>query len=163
MNLITDWQTERSRVNHDWLKNKLINKLNSLAKLPGDGHTRSIISENLIQWDEQIGKLQTLIETLEHDMSPSRLFEQPPLDKIGDRHRSWMLPLLHDHWCRKNDIPGIKSKMSDGLKAVKHAFALFRPKFASGDFTSEDVARFAAACQEYSEYLSSLRELSVLP
>ena len=163
MNLITEWQTERSRVNHDWLKNKFINNLNSLARLPGDGHTRAILAENLNQWNDQIGKLQTLIDTLEHDMSPVRLFEQPPLDRIGDRHKSWMLPLLHDHWCRKNNIAGIKSQMSAGLEAVKDAFALFAPKFSSGGFTSEDVVRFAGACQKYSEYLSSLRELSVLP
>ena len=163
MNLITEWQTERSRVNHDWLKNNLINKLNSLAALPDDEHTRAITADSLAQWDEQIGKLQSLINHLEHDMSPARLFEAPPLDRVGDRHKSWMLSLLHDHWCRKNDIPGIKAEMSAGLEAVKQAFALFGPKFASGDFSSEDVVRFVGACQKYSEYLSSLRELSVLP
>ena len=163
MNLTPNWQTERSRINHDWLKNKFINHLNSLAKLPDDRKAREEVAGNMMQWDEQISKLRNLLDTVEHDMSPARLFEQPPLCRLADQHKQWMVPLLHRHWSEKNDIPGVKSELNTGLEEVRCAFARFKQKFESGDFTAADVGDFAAVCQRFSEDLSSLRNLSVLP
>ena len=163
MNLTPEWQTERSRINHDWLKNKFINNLYSLARYPEDTYTWKNTKANFEQWDEQIGKLQTLVDTIEYAMSPARLFEQPPLDKISDCHKSWMVPLLHKYWYKKNNIRDIKVKLSVGLENVKRAFTRFKLQFESGYFTSLDVIFFIKICQDYSEYLSSLRELSALP
>ena len=111
MNLFPKWQADRSRVIHDWLKNSFINHLNSLATLPKDGLNQRVVAENMKGWDTHTLELQKLIDTIEYDMSPARLFEQPPLSEISERQKAWICPLLHDSWRKKNDISGIKKKM----------------------------------------------------
>ena len=163
MNLSPQWQTERSRFNHDWLKNDFINHLNALANLPADKLNQDSVAANIEQWDAQISRIQKLIDTVENDMSPARLFEEAPLSDLAECHKQWVIPCLHDHWSKENDIPGIKAKMADGLEKIKAAFCVFREKFNDKNFSGEDVRAFADICQEYSNYLSTLRNLSVLP
>lgn len=163
MNLTPEWQTERSRFNHDWLQNELINHLIALMALPEDTLNRQSIAINIKQWEEQISRIQNLIDSIEYDMSPARLFEQPPLSNLAECHKKWMIPLLHKYWCEKNNIHGIKEEMTAGVKKVKAAFSVFKEKFDSGNFSAEEVRSFAAVCQEYAGYLSKLRNLSVLP
>lgn len=163
MNLFPEWQGVRSRVNHDWLKNSFINHLKSLANLPEDRHTRKVVAGNMDEWLPHIEELQRLIDTIEYDMSPARLFEQAPLSGISEQQKAWICPLLHESWRKKNDIPGIKKKMEKGSKEIERAFSVFKPKFENGDFTSNDVIKFVNVCQKFSEYLSTLRELSIFP
>lgn len=119
--MISAWQKQRSRFNHDWLKNQflpaLARWLNLLDDLIEDPEfERSFVPTVLPQWESQRVEAQRLANRFEEEMSPACLLDQPPLARFGEHDRAWLKRLVHNLWLQRYAVPA----------QVNHALAVIR-------------------------------------
>jgi len=63
------------------------------------GHIeREWLRDGLARWAALLETGGALAESFETAMSPARLFDRPPLSRCDEATRSWLVPLLHQHW-----------------------------------------------------------------
>ena len=103
MGELNAWQTERARTNHDVLKNQLLPAIVYLIRvLEGrvgePGYISIFTSRETERWSRLRTQLGNLFFRFEAEVSPATLFCSPPLDQVALRDRSWMAPLVHQHW-----------------------------------------------------------------
>jgi hypothetical protein len=100
-----EWQRQRSRFNHDWLKNQYTQALgkwiNILHREVDDPMTeRNFIARVLPEWTAHRPELIDLLNRFECAMSPRRLFELPPLLFCDQRTHEWLPDVMHTLWKR---------------------------------------------------------------
>ena len=104
--MISAWQKQRSRFNHDWLKNQflaaLARWLNLLDDLIEDPEfERTFVPTILSQWELQRVEAQSLASRFEQEMSPACLLDQPPLARFGEQDKAWLKRLVHNLWLQR--------------------------------------------------------------
>jgi hypothetical protein len=107
--MTASWQKQRSRFNHDWLKNrylpavaKWINILDELVEDPAfeDEFLRSILP----QWEQQSRHALDLVDAFTREMSPERLMGQTIFSNFSEESRRWLGPLLHELWLSRYPV-----------------------------------------------------------
>ena len=104
-----DWQRLRSRLNHDWLKNVYLKRLDSIIS---QIESRDSSNENLIpqiddalcQWRKHHEELDRLLLMAENRLSPRTFFEIEPLSQISPEHKAWLEPFTHGLWLFRSKI-----------------------------------------------------------
>jgi len=97
------WQTRRSSFNHDWLKNKYLNRLTGFLerlKTPDPDIVRlaRFIEEDFPEWEMRRDEILNLVASFEEEMSPRSLFEQGQLNQCDENTKRWLLELVHTLW-----------------------------------------------------------------
>jgi len=97
------WQTRRSAFNHDWLKNKYLNRLTGFLERiktpdPDIARLARFIEEDFPEWEVQRDEVLNLIASFEEEMSPRSLFEQEPLSRCDEDTKLWLGELVHALW-----------------------------------------------------------------
>lgn len=124
--MISAWQKQRSRFNHDWLKNQflpaLARWLNLLDDLIEDPEfERSFIPTFLAQWESQRAEAQRLANRFEEEMSPACLLDQPPLARFGEQDKAWLKSLVHNLWLQRY---AVSAQVDEALAAIRDADAV---------------------------------------
>ena len=93
------WQLKRSEFNHDWLKNQFLNRLNAFLERLRSGNPDAeklsrFVREDLPEWSAHEPEARWLIDSLEHELSPKRFFDQP-LDEFPVTDASHLRLLRH--------------------------------------------------------------------
>lgn len=107
--LISSWQNRRSAFNHDWLKNKYLNRLNAFLErlnMPDSDPLRlsRFLTDDFSEWKKQQSKVKDLLETFEVEMSPKSLFKKEPLNRCNDETITWLGQLIHALWLARYPI-----------------------------------------------------------
>lgn len=107
--LISSWQNRRSTFNHDWLKNKYLNRLNAFLErlYMSDSDSMRLfrfLNDDFPEWKKQQSEIESLLETFETDMSPKSLFKKEPLNRCDNETRIWLGQLIHALWLARYPI-----------------------------------------------------------
>jgi hypothetical protein len=107
--LISSWQNRRSAFNHDWLKNKYLNRLDGFIrrlKIPDSDPVRlsRFLNDDFPEWKRRQNEIQNLFGTFEGEMSPMSLFEKEPLNRCDVETMSWLGQLIHALWLARYPI-----------------------------------------------------------
>ncbi len=107
--LISSWQNRRSAFNHDWLKNKYLNRLDGFInrlEIPDSDSFRlfRFLNDDFPEWKKQQSKVEDLLETFEMEMSPKSLFKKDPLNHCDNETIIWLGQLIHALWLARYPI-----------------------------------------------------------
>ena len=107
--LISSWQERRNAFNHDWLKNKYLNRLDAFIKRlkkPNSDTFRIIrfLNDDFSEWKKQQSEIENLLETFEMEMSPKSLFKKEPLNHCDNETRIWLGQLIHALWLARYPV-----------------------------------------------------------
>lgn len=106
---MTNWESRRRRLNHDILKNQLLQSLSRIIRIL-EGRTReNILLTELCQlfsttWRHLNMEAQNLLDSAAYEMSPASWFLQYPLNQLNSIDRIWMEELLISKWKRTSDL-----------------------------------------------------------
>ena len=107
--LISSWQNRRSAFNHDWLKNKYLNRLIAFIerlKISNSDLSRlyRFLEDDFPEWKKQRSEIQNLLEIFEMEMSPKSLFKKEPLNRCDNETIIWLGQLIHALWLTRYPI-----------------------------------------------------------
>lgn len=167
--MLNDWQKRRSEFNHDWLKNRFLNRLNGFLERLQDAkpdHERlaRFLSEDLQEWEQQEPEAQWLVESVEREMSPRRFFEQPPLNRCDEETKRWLPDVIHDIWLAQYPVRTLQSQARallaqtrEQYEKVQKALRDHQPADSAGlGLLREQFAELSRVCAELHDGLSSL-------
>jgi hypothetical protein len=117
------WQYQRSKFNHDWLKNTFIIQLGALrnlasAKQNADGELIEACQSAFREWYEHRLESRELIDAFRREESPKTLFSIPPLSNCDNETQSWLPDFIHQHWLTTHPV---EIWIHDALNAWKEA------------------------------------------
>jgi hypothetical protein len=118
--LISSWQNRRCAFNHDWLKNKYLNRLNAFLErlsIPDSDSFRlfRFLNDDFPEWKKQQNEIESLLETFEMEMSPKSLFKKEPLNRCDNETRIWLGQLIHALWLARYPV-------KEWIRAGQNAF-----------------------------------------
>jgi len=109
-----DWERKRSELNHNWLSNNYLDQLKALnaymqeVKRQDDlryrHEIRRLVMEVFPQWEHKREEIIQMVEEIEKDLTPTRLFDKNPLKKVSSRNKTWLEPLIHQLWMLRKDV-----------------------------------------------------------
>lgn len=122
------WQKRRTELNHDWLKNRFMPALSKWLNLLDDklndpNFEGSFINSVLGEWEENKEQILELSKSFEHEMSPARLFDWPPLSYCDDETKCWLGKLLHTHWVETYSVHQL---VAESIKSVEQIEACYQ-------------------------------------
>lgn len=157
----SSWQQQRSRLNHDWLKNQVLPALTALIRVV-DGEVETGDPEGEIEelelgdWTKQRAEIQALLDTFEARMSPRSLFELPPLSRCDEETKTWLPDLVHELWRARYPVQEWVEAAVNGLEDAEAAqqvlvaaLATFERPLGMEELRQlgPHIRRFRSACQ----------------
>jgi hypothetical protein len=163
-----DWQSRRREFNHDWLKNRFTVALNSWLRLLDGAIEDSILEQSFVpevlpQWEARHDQLNELVRDFEMEMSPRRLFREPPLSRCDEQTKLWLGDLIHRLWLSRVAVRELASAAHRCVSAADAAYGdisqAVKAHSAGGLLANmrsqrQLFARFRDACQELGTALS---------
>lgn len=104
-----DWQHRRSRLNHDWLKNRYLNGLDGFLALLSSSTTSSemlteFVRYDFSEWEKRSREAGDLIWSFVQEMSPRSFVMLPPLCLLPVETQRWLGTLLHNLWLARYPV-----------------------------------------------------------
>jgi len=167
---IEDWESRRSRFNHDWLKNRHLNRLDgflalleSPAAAPPD-LLAGFLQHDLLEWEAKAGQARALLAQFEDEMSPRACFSQPPLCLLPAARREWLAHELHHLWQRRFPVSDWVGAAQEALRGAEQAYHELESLLGSdaGERVKRaptlraEFAAFAAACRRLGDCVARL-------
>jgi len=162
------WQIDRSGLNHDWLKNVFLNRLDGfLARLNSPGsdpkRLRRFIDQDLPGWPKKAREMKVLVQRFEAEMSPRVLFEESPLLAPLKKSHPWTVDLIHDLWKVRHPVSNWVEDAIAALDAANSAYEdltkMLKPPVDADENTFranlEAFAHFREKCAELSQAISA--------
>lgn len=167
--LISSWQNRRSAFNHDWLKNKYLNRLNAFLErlnMPDSDPLRlsRFLTDDFPEWKKQQSKVEDLLETFETEMSPKSLFKKEPLNRCDDETIIWLGQLIHALWLVRYPVKEWIHTAQNAFRNVNDQYNNIVKILKSKDLDCEskdyrttlkplihDFIQFKQACEELSQ------------
>ena len=121
--MTSKWQLQRSRLNHDWLKNEYLKNLDGLIVQMRTSRSLDVPMEMqmrayLTSWKRKRPELKDLLNSAENRLSPSSLFEREPLIHCSPENKAWLAPLIHGLWLLRY---GVREKVAEGRQLQSEA------------------------------------------
>ncbi len=164
-----NWQTDRGRINHNWLQNGVLvalhHALNVAGGLVRPRNMNQTLTEDVLRWQERRQEVPVLIDRFEREMSPKVFFDRVPLCRCSNETKGWLMPLTHDLWLRRERV---QEKIGAAKSAYEIAERTYETVHANlGNLpespTTVDLApferllrEFATACEDLSRSISAL-------
>jgi hypothetical protein len=158
---VNSWQKRRCEFNHDWLKNQLIQDLGKAINI-ADGRVvdppflPKLWTKLRSEWTAQCEEAESLVRSFEYEMSPGRLFERVPLERIPGEGIDWLPSLTHGLWVARQPVRQWVGEARAELDAARHACSALLSKMdkIGAVHTREDLRAirpflvdFRARCQ----------------
>ena len=123
-----DWQHRRSHLNHDWLKNRYLNRLDGFLALlsssqPAPDLIREFVEQDFGEWEKRAGEAGDVISSFVREMSPGSYLSRPPLCLVPDETRQWLVAVLHDLWIARTPV---SRQVGDAARALDEADQIYR-------------------------------------
>ena len=158
------WQSRRSRLNHDLLKNMYICSLYGwLAFIERDDvdpkKTERFFTVELRQWPHLSREIGKLISEFERSMSPGTLIDCGLLSGLPHSDRAWLRGVVHRAWQVRFGTRELVSKTESLVKRCDLEYARldkmardFQIGVSDQDTELVEVVRlFAGTCQELAD------------
>lgn len=168
--LNSPWQERRSAFNHDWLKNKYLNGLKALierlqSSKPNRERLVEYLSVRLPAWETHRHEARWLIEAFEAEMSPLRLFEEPPLNRCDAETAAWLGPLVHGLWLARYPVKEQVQAVEEAFKAADNQYEELRQVLTRvEEMDTEQLVSLLPQLQAFRDACTELtRSISLLP
>ena len=121
--MTASWQNRRSAFNHDWLKNKYLNRLDAFInrlKVPDSDPFRlqRFLNDDFSEWKKQQSEIENLFDTFEVEVSPKSLLKKEPLNRCDNETSIWLGELIHALWL---ECYPVKEWARSAVKAFQNA------------------------------------------
>jgi len=158
------WQSQRGKLNHDWLKNDFIKSVDAFtARLgqpePDEGRIREFLVDDLPQWDRSRPEIRSLLDGAEDSLSPRELFDAYPLSMCTATTMAWLPGLIHALWLNRYAIRQLVDGASQALERADSFYARLAPG-SHAALQAEDIDRLKRARSKFREFADALRDLS---
>ena len=122
-----NWARRRSALNHDWLKNQYLIKINAGLNLLEDRIEDPVLERDLVadltsQWEIHHQQLLELVNDFESDMSPANLFDSLPLADCSEDSKQWLRALAHLLWTAREPVNEWLEQAREAVDAASKAF-----------------------------------------
>jgi hypothetical protein len=159
----TEWQRQRSSLNHDWLKNVYLpaldtwlNILEGVVEDPEFGE--GFVNGRLRDWPRNRPLLDSLLNSFEESMSPQVLLNHEPLSKLGIKTKTWLGPLVHSLWRLRFKTQELLDETTARIRLCDERYShLIRVVEDQGQ---TDTVRLAPYREEFSEFANACRALA---
>jgi hypothetical protein len=161
----TQWQVRRNRLNHDWLKNRLMPAvatfLNIVRGLVGDDEFECGFPALLeMEWTSHRRELFDLLCEFAGAESPRNLFLRTPLARCDESTRAWLVDLTHHLWTSRGFVTQRVADATDHANAADEAYRRLRSHLLLGgafrsSTTETLVSEFYSCCQQLADSLSA--------
>ena len=168
--MISGWQERRCKLNHDWLVNTFLNRLQAfLGRLRSSGSEpedlRRFLVEDWGTWTPRRECAEALLDDFENEMSPRTLLDSTPLSRIPELTRTRLGEAVHELWFARTAARELVEVGRTRLAAAQLIFLEISDELGDLEKTNlstlpshiDSFGRFLAACRDFS------RALSVLP
>ena len=159
---MSEWQSERNDLNHDWLKNKLLERSNAWLDAWGTAEAFSGFRSIWPFCGPQFERIRKLIEQLDTAMSPKVLFEEEPLSRCDADTKAWLGDLMDALWRVRHLI---REQQAQAKKALEQALTAWNhlAKVGVDNAVKAEVQAFRDACARLSDIISKFpHEVRVL-
>jgi hypothetical protein len=156
-----DWQTRRSALNHDWLRNRFLNRLNAFimrlqSEVRNDDAIGRFLTADLKEWPDKATSLRWLLDSFETQMSPAALANEPPLCRLDAGIRRWLAEVAHLAWLAR--LP-VTLWIQTASAELDEAQGLYTRLCARGEDANDTESRPRLAA-EFQEFETQCRRLS---
>jgi len=164
LTMVIDWQRRRAEFNHDWLKNRYINALMSfLARLRTEDSNNpqslhEFLEKDFPVWQRSSVEAWWLVNQFEQEMSPTRLFDAPPLNECSEKVKEWLVPMVHCLWLQRYDVPRLVATARALIQGIDDGYESLSKSLSNGGEGS--VFKLRAMLQEWERYADLCLELS---
>lgn len=158
------WSRRRSALNHDWLRNQLIQLVRSgVAFYSGEWEKEGFVDEfpGKLEslWLARKADLFRLAEDFDRVMSPRQCFAQVPLSRLPAAEREWLEPVVHELWvARQSRVSCSATTLYDLVDQADMAFCALRHVLVRVEpyaVVREKLAVFYRLCLALSTALST--------
>ena len=173
---LEDWQQRRSRLNHDWLKNRHLNRLEGILALldaatPSPEPLDEFVKDDLAGWPRRAAEVRALLASFDVEMSPRALFGATPLCRLSRATQDWLGNRLHELWRERIDAARLLAAARHGLEAADGAAALLVSRLAApapltgaqAQGARGEILAFRDACRGLADTLGALPHEIVIP
>lgn len=121
------WQKQRNFLNHDWLINQFLVKLDSVLKLLNDEIEDQYLLEHCVEeldklWNQNQSDLSHLLYSLEDSLSPQKNIESSALKRLNQTKRTNYVRLLHNAWFKAQQVAEKKTKAEAAQQEASTAY-----------------------------------------
>ena len=121
------WQKRRAGLNHDWLKNKLLQEMgkwiNILNEQVEDEQFERDFARSLThQWAEHRREAADLANTFQTEMSPRRFLDHYPFPNLPTEEQCWLGELIHELWLSRYPVQDWTSTVVACTRDADEAF-----------------------------------------
>ena len=146
MTAIYSWVRDKARINHDVLKNQVLQSVSYLlrvleGRVEDVSYLRVFLRREVPRWAVVRLELNELIDRFEFQMSPARLFDESPLNLVPEHDREWMSETVHRLWWEEEDMQG-------QYEACRHSIARCDVKWADLVRELERLMHSMSTCTE---------------
>jgi len=163
----SDWQVRRSHINHQWLKNRLLSAMDSVAnlfsgRLRGDGMVEDLFRHELAEWEERMPECKLLLDEFEFEMSPRILFQVMPLSDWEEPLKDTVGQLVHELWLARYPIRNLIDEATSKLEAANLSYQELKSQREQGGYGGgsnelrQSFDTFREACRSLSRAIEKL-------
>jgi hypothetical protein len=158
------WQDRRSRFNHDWLKNRHLNRLDGfLVLLESSGASPDLVqgflSQDLPEWERRSRDARDLLATFTAEMTPQAGFRHAPLCGVSETSRAWLEPLVHRLWLSRYPVAEWLDRAGAALDQADRDYAVLREQLI--DDPAPAAERVAAMKDLFVAFRDACRQVGV--
>lgn len=164
--MLAQWQTRRSRFNHDWLKNQFLPALDKFLnilddQIEDDETEANFVSDVLPEWERKSAEARSLAEDFEQEMSPRTLFRQPPLANCDEESKKWLSELTHELWLIRHPVR--EKIIAEALSRAEDADTAYLrlSKALSGCADTKHAVALRPLCSEFLRFRQSCYQLAL--
>lgn len=143
------WEQKRSELNHRWLSNNYIQRLDSfkdyLCTLNNSDKQQyrhrlsSIYIEIIPQWKENKYHIMDLINRASEELSPSNYFNYLPLTNADDCNKIWLKEIIHCLWLNKFNVTDLMESSRIVCMEANNNYYKFINVFESFNFFHDEM------------------------
>ena len=164
------WERERSKLNHDWLKNEYLPRLGTWLNVL-NGHVSRwaeepvFVRQVLPQWADHRDAIRAMLDECANALSPVRVLEAIELPQRDPDTFDWLGGLIHALWLKRSGVRDIIGHAQDCLRRADAAYRCIQEVVS--EYTEQELAQafmserpgFEAlekACSELADAITSL-------
>ena len=163
------WQILRSTFNHDWLKNRYLNRIDGFAAriragVANEERIVRFLNEDFPDWEARRDQIQTLLATFRPEMSPKVMFEQEPLNRCDSDTVKWLGQLVDGLWAQRYNIDTLLRTVEAAFIEADSEYENIRGSIRSKEGSNKQTVCvllqwlpvFGALCKKLSDSISAL-------
>lgn len=160
--MTSSWQSLRAEFNHNWFI-RYLNRLDGfIARIEksnlDENRLYDFLNTTFTEWRDHREDAHWLIDDFIDEMSPRRLFEDPPLSRCSDEMKFWLKDLVHLLWLNRYPIHSWLLAAKKGLEKADQEFQVITHNL--GKNSRIEIGRVIEQLPAFRNFRESCLELS---